>query len=106
MRAQIEYGAGGSGRAGGAPFIPLDGRVANEPSELLGERAAREGDGEAALLLDGLLLSLDDEVGKRLDEGIIRRKRVEDGRVGWVVNGGHGRLVWCGGDGGWSYSNS
>ena len=67
MRAQIECGTGGR-RAGGAPFIPLDGRVANEPSELLGERAAREGDGEAALLLDGLLLCFYGELREPVDE--------------------------------------
>ncbi len=69
-----------------APFIPLDGGVVDEPGELLGERASGEGDGEAALLLDGLLLRFQDELRKPVDELGRRREDVENGRAGCGVD--------------------
>jgi hypothetical protein len=63
-----------------APLVPFDARAADERAELLGERAAREREREAALLLNGLALCVDDEGRERVAQ--LRRgwERVQDQR--------------------------
>ena len=57
-------------------MIPLHVGIVDESFEHAGERAAGEGDGELALLIESLLLDSYDELGERRDEVVFRRKRI------------------------------
>lgn len=73
---------------GREPFFPLHARLVDQAVELGGQRAAGDGDGEPALLLNGFLLCLYDEMCEPVAELDGGRERVEDrGRGG---AGGHG----------------
>lgn len=67
------------------PLIPLDPGSADEAAQLLGQGATGQRDGEFALLLDGLLLRLQDELREGVDERVWVGEGTEDRR---------GRLVW------------
>ncbi len=72
------------------PVVPLDGTRGQrgEAGEHRGERAAGEGNGEAPLLVDGVLLGLGDERGELGDESGGVGEDGEERRVWGVV--GHG----------------
>ena len=73
--------SGASSEQRDEPFVPLDGGVVYETGELLGKRATGEGNGEAALLLDGLFLRLDNELGEAFHEFPRGGERTEDGCI-------------------------
>lgn len=78
------------------PLVPLDPRLSKEALEVARERAARDGEGEGATLLDGLVLRLEDELGDGGDELVGRGERVEHLRMGRLVGHGGNEDGWKG----------
>ena len=53
-----------------------------QPFQVVGQTSTTESQGEFASLVNGIVLSLDDEIGERVDEFAVVVKRVKDGRSG------------------------
>lgn len=67
------------------PLVPFYARSSDERRELCGQRTARESDGKAALLFNGLFLCLDYEIRERIVELGGGGKRMDDGSGGRTV---------------------
>ena len=54
--------------------------LSDQALQVVGQTTSTKSQGELASLVDGIVLSLDDKVGERVDELAVIVKRVEDGR--------------------------
>ena len=54
--------------------------LSDQTLQVVGQTTSTKSQGELASLVDGIVLSLDDKVGERVDELAVIVERVEDGR--------------------------
>lgn len=82
---------------GNPPLFPMHALLSDQPLQVVGQTSSTEGQGELAPLVDGIVLSLDDKVGERVDEFAVVVERVEDGRCGRLRRHGATSRDWVGG---------
>jgi hypothetical protein len=71
------------------PSVPFYRGIIDKPPQQFWQRTAREGDGKATLLSDGIFLGLDNECRERLDDGLCILERIENRGTRGLMDSGH-----------------
>ena len=82
---------GGERREASSPLLPLDVLLPYQTPQIRRQGSSRQANTEFSPLVNCVILSFDDEVGERVDEDVVGREGVENGRSGWLR--GHGEMM-------------